>query len=291
MFRALFTDHNCFDLLLELFTVGNCDKPLLGITILRPVSRLLVLYCVGSDTNPFVDWLRKENVYMPKIKLDQNSCGLRGVVATEDIDYGESFLKVPRDLSLYVTEDEQCTMNDFIDPELWSQETWYVKLALKLLREKYLDKLSKWKPYIDVLPKALSTGLVYWSPSELAQLQYSLLIEEVQRYQSYRQALYLRIIESLPSKSWLQDETHLFWALDMVQSRAFGIPQNGNRIYVLLPMMDMLNHRKNSQTHLTYDSDKDHYEMRTYSKLPRGSDIYISYGPLSNDHLLHFYGT
>ncbi|EME32740.1 ribulose-1,5 bisphosphate carboxylase oxygenase large subunit N-methyltransferase, putative isoform 2 [Galdieria sulphuraria] len=284
----------------KLVLVRRCfHKPILNVPTLRPSSRLckpsrLFLVCSSGRLDLFYHWLTRENVYMPKIKLDQNKDGLRGVVAVEGIECDESFLKVPRDLSLQVTEHEECTMSEFVDPELWSQENWYVKLSLKLLKEKYLGKLSLWKPYIDILPHALNTGLVYWSSSELAQLQYRPLIEEVKINQYYREALYTRVFESLssPVRVWLQNEKEnvFFWALDMVQSRAFGIPDVGNKTYALLPMMDMLNHRVNSQTHFLYDSIANQYEMKTYSKLSPGTDIYISYGPLDNDHLLHFYG-
>ncbi|GJQ09149.1 hypothetical protein GpartN1_g6657.t1 [Galdieria partita] len=271
-------------------------KPIFDMTRLRRSSRLprLFVICSNRRLELFYEWLKRRNVYSPKIKLGQNSCGLRGVVAVADIDCNESFLKVPRELSLQVTELDECPMIDFIDPELWSQESWYVKLSLKLLKERYLGELSNWKPYVDMLPHALNTGLVYWSSNELMQLQYRPLIEEVNRNQSYRQALYKRIFESLPFRIrvWLQNENEnvFFWALDMVQSRAFGIPDDGNKTYALLPMMDMLNHRMNSPAHFMYDTKTNQYEMKTCTSLSQGSDIYISYGPLDNDHLLHFYG-
>lgn len=270
-------------LLLSRNKLGSC-------TLLQCLSVIASLETTSWRIDRFYDWLKAGNVYMPKVKLGYNADGLRGLVATEDIHCEEIFLKVPRERSLQVTEHEECTLSDFIDPDLWLLETWYVKLALKLWKERCLGDCSSWKPYMDILPSELNMGLVYWSDEDLAQLQYRPLIEEVERNKLYRKASYMRIVESIRFKLQDEDKNMFFWALDMVQSRAFGIPEDGKKIYALLPMMDMLNHRMNSQTHLLYDSTRNEYVMKTYSKLFQSKDIYISYGPLDNDHLLHFYG-
>ena len=54
----------------------------------------------------------------------------------------------------------------------------YLKLALKLLRERSLGRASPLQPYLEVLPEDVDTP-VLWTEQQLQQLQYAHLQEQV----------------------------------------------------------------------------------------------------------------
>eukprot|EP00871_Galdieria_phlegrea_P003395 jgi/Galph1/4056/GphlegSOOS_G2790.1 len=233
---------------------------------------------------------------MPRITLGYSE-ELRGVFVTEDMESGDCFIRVPGKLAIVVYEGDECPIGDFIDSNTWCNEVWYIKMALRLMREVYLRDQSFWKPYIDMLPSALDTNLISFNRQELEAIQYFPLIEEVERYRYYRQIVCQRVIKSLSSyatkcleQGGYDMTTLFFWALDMVHSRAFAIPSQHIKTFALLPMMDMINHRTIGFAEFSYQNALDEFEMKVNCLVPKGAQIFLSYGQMENDDWLQFYG-
>ncbi len=68
------------------------------------------------------------------------------------------------------------------------------------------------------------------------------------------------------------------WARLVVITRIFGLLVNGAKTDGLVPMADMLNHKRPRETSWTYDDSRGGFTITTLRALNRGEQIYDSYG-------------
>jgi len=80
------------------------------------------------------------------------------------------------------------------------------------------------------------------------------------------------------------------WARLAVITRIFGLEINGLQTDGLVPMADMLNHRRPRETSWTYDNKRQSFTITSLKGLVRGEPIYDSYGPKCNSRFLVNYG-
>jgi len=76
----------------------------------------------------------------------------------------------------------------------------------------------------------------------------------------------------------------------MVSSRIFGITINGVKTDGFVPLADMLNHRRPRQTTWYYDDIKEGFIIDACDDIPRGSQVYDSYGRKCNSRFFLNYG-
>ena len=120
-----------------------------------------------------------------------------------------------------------------------------VKLATFLVFEKQRAS-SKWRPYIDVMPRQLSLPL-FWSPEELSHLQgtssYGSAIQQfvntLMQFFHIRRAL--QIQEQHKKLATFTFEEYR-WAVGIVMSRQNLVPVQGKSQICLVPLWDMINH-------------------------------------------------
>ena len=60
--------------------------------------------------------------------------------------------------------------------------------------------------------------------------------------------------------------------------------------YVLAPMIDSLNHKTTIKTDLDYDSIRQRFRLGVDIPFKKGEQVFMSYGPKSNDDLVLYYG-
>lgn len=76
----------------------------------------------------------------------------------------------------------------------------------------------------------------------------------------------------------------------MVASRIFGIAINDHHTDAFVAYADMLNHRRPRQTSWYYCDQRQGFVIDALSDIPRGDQIYDSYGKKCNTRFLLNYG-
>ena len=76
----------------------------------------------------------------------------------------------------------------------------------------------------------------------------------------------------------------------MVSSRIFGIQVEGVKTDGFVAYADMLNHRRPRQTTWTYTDDRQGFIIEAMEDIPRGDQVYDSYGKKCNHRFFLNYG-
>lgn len=76
----------------------------------------------------------------------------------------------------------------------------------------------------------------------------------------------------------------------MVSSRIFGITVNGVKTDGFVPYADMLNHRRPRQTTWYYSDEREGFVIEACDDIPRGAQVYDSYGRKCNSRFFLNYG-
>jgi N-lysine methyltransferase SETD6 len=165
------------------------------------------------------------------------------------------------------------------------------------------DTNSHWSPYLAILPSKLDS-LVFWSPSELAELQASAVINKIGKAEA--EAIFHEEVEPL---GFVNGDIGLFHQMaSTIMAYAFDIPREDTRsdldsesgeeliedenqqmILTMIPLADMLNaDAELNNARLVCDNDE--LEMRSTKKIRKGEEIYNDYGSLPRSDLLRRYG-
>jgi len=80
------------------------------------------------------------------------------------------------------------------------------------------------------------------------------------------------------------------WARLVVITRIFGMNIEGNKTDGLVPYADMLNHKRPRETSWTFDDNRNGFLITTTQAIPRGAEIFDSYGRKCNHRFFVNYG-
>jgi len=169
-----------------------------------------------------------------KLDLRETSCG-RGLVATARIAPGEVLVAVPWRETVRVFEDGHDDPDD-------------VRLALELLRVLNEGgdgpddpRVAVWRAYRPMLPS--STGAAaFWRPENIRALQHDDAVDRTADLAAAFRAHARRHADA----SACRTEADVLWALSMVHSRSFSAETSRGRARVLVPFVDLFNHRPES---------------------------------------------
>eukprot|EP01083_Nonionella_stella_P141743 437319_1 len=238
--------------------------------------------------NIMVNWLLEGGAKFPKLYLKYYSKDFRGVHALTRIPEDEVILCVP--LSHIMTSDvaKQSNIGQKIiksNVELRSKHSY---LACFLLQEKH-DPNSYWKPYIDILPQEYRNMPIHFSKEELAHLTGSFSLQKIRDRIRSLYAEYENICEYVPDfKCYTYEE--FVWARLVVITRIFGLVIDGTKTDGLVPMADMLNHKRPRETKWTFSDCEGGFIITTLQAMQSGDEVYDSYGRKCNSRFFVNYG-
>ncbi|KAF7591280.1 hypothetical protein BBP40_001789 [Aspergillus hancockii] len=131
-----------------------------------------------AQSEEFISWLSgKPGVKInPKIRLAdlRSRAAGRGVVAQADISEGEELFTIPRE---HILSTQNTRLKDLLSGDLQELGPW-LSLMLVMIYEYLLGDHSAWASYFKVLPRKFDS-LMFWSPSELEELQGSAIVDKV----------------------------------------------------------------------------------------------------------------
>lgn len=197
-----------------------------------------------------------------------------------------------------------------------SQDSWTL-LILAMIYEHQQGDASRWKPYLDVLPSAFDTPM-FWSPTELSQLQASALVAKIGKEEADRmiQAKILSVVRAHndiffpPGSPTLDDDqllhlahrmgsTIMAYAFDLEKDEADGDDEGeeeegwvedreGKTMLGMVPMADILNADASFNAHINHGGDA--LTATALRPIRAGEEVLNYYGPLANGELLRRYG-
>jgi histone-lysine N-methyltransferase SETD3 len=176
-----------------------------------------------------------------------------------------------------------------LEAELELDAPKHVFLMLFLLIDRR-NPDSFFKPYYDVLPRTLANMPIFWEPHELAWLEGSYLLVQIEERKRAIQADFEAIIGVWPALKEICTLDEFAWARMCVCSRNFGIVVNGTRTSAMVPYADMLNHLRPRETKWTFDNTRGAFTITALQTIQSGAQIFDSYGQKCNHRFLLNYG-
>lgn len=152
------------------------------------------------------------------------------------------------------------------------------------------DPNSFFKPYYDILPATLSNMPIFWSREELAYLQGSHMLEQIDERNAAIEEDYAAICGVAPEFVDIATLQEFKWARMCVCSRNFGLVINGLQTAALVPYADMLNHYRPRETKWQFDDALQSFTVVSLQTIRAGAQVYDSYGRKCNHRFLLNYG-
>ena len=148
---------------------------------------------------------------------------------------------------------------------------------------------SFFEPYYATIPTSFENFPIFWSKKELAYLDGSDLVHQIEDRKRNIRSDYDTICRVLPEFRVFSFEKFL-WCRTAVGSRNFSIVVNGEKRTAMVPMADMLNHYRPRETSWTYDNSQESFTMTSLKTLYRSAQVMDSYGKKCNSKFLLHYG-
>lgn len=161
------------------------------------------------------------------------------------------------------------------------------KLAILLICHKK-DRRTKFRSYIDALPKDISNMPFFWSDRAMSIIENTPVHKKIMNYRS-------KIINAYNTArdvcNFELTKRDFCWARIIVSSRNFGIQVHGKNCSALAPFADMLNHSFEPNTRWSFEDDSDAFVMRSTRNVDAGTTMTDSYGAHKPaDTFLLYYG-
>ncbi|XP_010376497.1 N-lysine methyltransferase SETD6 isoform X1 [Rhinopithecus roxellana] len=284
----------------------------------------------GGDPDPvagFLNWCRRVGLELSP-KVSERAGGLRtrggaraaltspppaqvavsrqgtvagyGMVARESLQAGELLFVVPRAALL---SQHTCSIGGLLERErgaLQSQSGW-VPLLLALLHELQAPA-SRWRPYFALWPELGSLEHPMFWPEEERRclLQGTGVPEAVEKdlanIRSEYHSIVLPFMEAHPDLFSLRVRSlELYYQLvAVVMAYSFQEPleeeedEKEPNSPVMVPAADILNHLANHNANLEYSANC--LRMVATQPIPKGHEIFNTYGQMANWQLIHMYG-
>lgn len=233
-------------------------------------------------------WLERSGAQLPLVAVAEDDNGEREVRAVESIAAGAEVLAIP--LSLIMTERTawQSTVGRAIAASGVQLRSTQSVLAAFLLQEREAPD-SFWTPYLDSLPRAFPHVPLFFDGAELALLEGSLASEMIETRHRALADEYGLLCAGVPAfrRHSLRD---FVWARVAVITRAFAVRVAGDLMDALVPIGDLLNHRRPRETTWAIDDERGRFVMTSLRSFAAGESIHDSYGIKCNGRFFVNYG-
>lgn len=192
---------------------------------------------------------------------------------------------------------------------------WPLKGGLRLLFEFAQQSRSFYAPYIHLLPNSFPSIPLFWSPAQVAALQYEPLAAQLKlrsaflRNKSAELATRVNLFGAQAAE--LTTPERLAWAMSCVSSRAFQLRSDAGHC-TSLPLVDMMNHSYDNNCKVVFEAAEagatatpppasasfdDHLRFAQQTlqvvavrDIAPHSELTLNYGHHSNDHFLLNFG-
>ncbi|KAL4487539.1 hypothetical protein ABPG72_007059 [Tetrahymena utriculariae] len=239
--------------------------------------------------NTMINWLLDGKSEFDNLKLQWYCKNYRGVHARRKVYNKETILFIPKShlITLEMAK-ETPVAKKIIAAKLNLLSPKHSFLSTFLLQERKNNE-SKWKPYLDILPSDYNQFPIFFSEDDLSWLKGSPFQNQVREKKADVKRDYDDICSVAPefAENTFED---FCWARMTASSRVFGLQINEQKTDAFVPLADMLNHRRPKQTSWQYDDQREGFVIQALEDIPRGEQVYDSYGRKCNSRFFLNYG-
>jgi histone-lysine N-methyltransferase SETD3 len=147
-------------------------------------------------------------------------------------------------------------------------------LLSSFLLQEIHNSNSKWKHYIDILPKDYTNFPIFFTDDELGLLTGSpFLLSVLEKREDIRKD-YEHVCKRIPEFEKFSFK-EFCEARMAVSSRIFCVKIDGRKTDVLAPMADLLNHKRPRQTHWVYDEGQKSFIITALEDIGEGQEVNI----------------
>ncbi|MBK8258969.1 MAG: SET domain-containing protein-lysine N-methyltransferase [Polyangiaceae bacterium] len=240
------------------------------------------------STSALIDWAVSRGATLSGVTVDHHPQAGRLLRATEHLPADQEVLRVPPSALLSLEVARRSPAGQAILSSCREMPPASAFLTAYLLSEKKKSK-SAIQPYLDALPSAFPTVPLFCPQDVLPYLRGSLVSGLVVKR---RDAVLREVLELRRTVPALRDATvaELFWASTVVITRVFGITVRGSATEALVPIADMMNHKRPPDVSWTFDDASDAFVIRTVRDIAAGEEVCGSYGRKANHRYFVHYG-
>eukprot|EP00484_Ammonia_sp_Unknown_P019832 CAMPEP_0197024916 /NCGR_PEP_ID=MMETSP1384-20130603/5378_1 /TAXON_ID=29189 /ORGANISM="Ammonia sp." /LENGTH=678 /DNA_ID=CAMNT_0042453383 /DNA_START=192 /DNA_END=2228 /DNA_ORIENTATION=+ len=235
------------------------------------------------------NWLLQGGAKFPKLFLKFYSPEYRAIHAMERIEKDEDLCYIPHDYIMTSDVAKASVIGQKIICSKVDLRSKHSYLAAYLLQEREKGLKSRWHVYIDILPRKFETIPLFFDEAQRAELAGSIALKKIDdRLESLRLE-YEAICSAVPdfNRFTLEEFT---WARLVVITRIFGLVIDDVKTDGLVPMADMLNHRRPRETKWTYSQKKRGFLITALQTIDENAEIFDSYGRKCNSRFFVNYG-
>lgn len=243
------------------------------------------------------EWHISSGGLLDSIFLHEES-GEMEMIAHEDIEKGDIVAFIPETMFLTVKgafENSPIVkrMDHMQITEKLKTPAGVAPLAIYVMEQRR-DPESPWKDYLETMPKEFTNHPIFWTEEEMKMLQGSEIVSYVKNFRKKLEADYKLISSNIEDlKEFTEQE--FMETFKLVQSRMFGLTneENAHVVSAMVPIGDNFNHRSKFNVEWGYGNNglgDSGVIFNALEKIPKGEQIYTSYGTKSNFQLLTQYG-
>lgn len=223
---------------------------------------------------------------------EEGDSEMRGVHARTHIPPNTICMSIPRRCLITVEMGQATPIGQAIlHSDLDLDAPKHIFLMVYILWDRKINgRHSFFHPYYEILPQTLNNMPIFWTKEELAYLEGSYLLQQIQDRNSAITEDYNAICKIAPQLAEICTLDEFKWARMCVCSRNFGLQIDGHRTSALVPQADMLNHYRPRETKWTFDEERNAFTITTLQHIPAGAQVYDSYGQKCNHRFLLNYG-
>ncbi len=235
----------------------------------------------------FLRWLIDGGAHVDGLDVRELG-GRRGVVALRRFATGEAVARVPRPLLITRELVRGSSIGRQIRDAGIELSNHHSLFAAWLLLERR-DARSTCRPYLDVLPRDLSSFPIHATGAERALLAGTLAGELLDELRTAIDDDYVRLGERVRMFRAI-DRDEFTWARLCVGARAFSVTIDGIGTIALVPFADLLNHHRDRHTVWSYDQVVAEFVLTAQRDIAVGDEVWNGYGAKGNGRFLVQYG-
>ena len=248
---------------------------------------------MDKSSNVFVtfeNWLLQNGAKFQKLELKDYGDEMRACHAVAEIEEEETIVEVPLKCLITVEMGKETQIGRAIlDSNIELDAPKHIFLMIFMLLDRQNPR-SFFKPYYDILPPSLGNMPIFWTRTELAYLEGSYLLQQIEERNEAITADYRAICSIAPDFALMVNLEDFKWARMCVCSRNFGLIVNGIRTAALVPYADMLNHYRPRETKWQFDDHSQAFTIISLQGIQARAQVYDSYGQKCNHRFLLNYG-
>jgi len=191
-----------------------------------------------------LDWMKENGADFSKLELRYYSADWRGVHAKEEIKKGDTVLFVPHDTIVTLDLAKESPLgkymveNEVVDYMYYKMSAYF---AVFLMQERK-NPNSKFKAYLDILPKSHDDFPIFFTDAEKEFLKGSSFLDLVEEKMEDLLHDYGVLVRRVPGFKEEYSFLEYMQASTNIVSRVYNMDINGVNTNGMAPYADMLNH-------------------------------------------------